>query len=401
MKHKKHDRSLKKQIIPLLPEIKKIVKSIFNAALFKIFLIFFGLVVSIGFIVSIIELKNSNTMFNNLFDGIWWSLVTITTVGYGDKFPQTVSGRILAMTLMLTGIGLTTLISGTIASIFVERRIREGKGLQMIKAKNHIIVCGYNKNIKTVLDGLSYNAEKKVIVLINNMESSEYELLQSSLPNCELKFVKGDFTQEKPLNMASIKTAQTCIIIPDFNKETGFSNSDEKTILACLTIRSLAPDLHISACIVKQESKTHLVRAHIDDIILQDEFVSFLITSSSYNTGISEAVTTMLDYRSSHALHEIDFPPELIGKSFQEAVSWFLTHKKSVLIGIVCREKPVTLDDLLSEDSSAIDMFIKRKFEEAKIIVDEEGFQKKVQLAPDPAYIISENDTAFVIGGNA
>ena len=400
MKHKKnwYSENHKKTIFS---ELYNLLTAIWHSTLMKIFLVFILVVTAIGFIVSNIEVNHNNSMYTNFFDGIWWSLVTITTVGYGDKFPLSVAGRIFAMLLMLSGIALTTLISGTIASIFVERRIREGKGLQMIKAKDHIVVCGYNKNILSVLEGLTHIVVKPTIVLVNAMDSNDFESVQASVPGAVLKFVKGDFTQDKLLTMASIKTARSCIIIPDYNKETGFSNADEKTILACLTIRSLAPDIHITAWIVKPESKSHLIRSHIDDIILQDEFISFLITASGCNSGVSGAVSSMLDYKSAQALHKTSFPAELIGKTFYEAAQWFLVNKKAVLVGVLSQEKSVTLDDLLSDDSSAIDRFIKKKFEEANISVDDASPQTNVKLAPDPSYVITQNDAAFIIGGNA
>jgi len=49
-------------------------------------------------------------------DAVWWSVVTITTVGYGDKYPITTEGRILATILMTAGIGLFGAISGLMAS---------------------------------------------------------------------------------------------------------------------------------------------------------------------------------------------------------------------------------------------------------------------------------------------
>jgi len=52
-------------------------------------------------------------------DAIWWSVATLTTVGYGDLFPVTVEGRILAATLMFSGLGLFGTISGITASLFV------------------------------------------------------------------------------------------------------------------------------------------------------------------------------------------------------------------------------------------------------------------------------------------
>lgn len=52
-------------------------------------------------------------------DAIWWSFVTITTVGYGDKFPVTTEGRIIAAFLMVTGVGLFGTFTGFIAAWFM------------------------------------------------------------------------------------------------------------------------------------------------------------------------------------------------------------------------------------------------------------------------------------------
>lgn len=52
-------------------------------------------------------------------DAVWWSVTTITTVGYGDKYPTTPEGRILAIVLMLSGAGLFGTLSGLVASVFL------------------------------------------------------------------------------------------------------------------------------------------------------------------------------------------------------------------------------------------------------------------------------------------
>jgi voltage-gated potassium channel len=53
-------------------------------------------------------------------DALWWSLVTISTVGYGDKFPVTMEGRVIALMLIFAGIGLFATFTGFLASIFLE-----------------------------------------------------------------------------------------------------------------------------------------------------------------------------------------------------------------------------------------------------------------------------------------
>lgn len=53
-------------------------------------------------------------------DAIWWSITTITTVGYGDRFPVTTEGRLIAVMLMAAGVGLFGVLSGLLASWFME-----------------------------------------------------------------------------------------------------------------------------------------------------------------------------------------------------------------------------------------------------------------------------------------
>ena len=54
-------------------------------------------------------------------DGIWWAIVTASTVGYGDIAPSTVPGRIIAVLLMLVGIGLMSTLAASITSYFVQQ----------------------------------------------------------------------------------------------------------------------------------------------------------------------------------------------------------------------------------------------------------------------------------------
>jgi voltage-gated potassium channel len=58
--------------------------------------------------------------FASFWDGVWWAVVTVTTVGYGDLYPHTVAGRIIAMCVMLLGIGFLAVLTATVASHFVQ-----------------------------------------------------------------------------------------------------------------------------------------------------------------------------------------------------------------------------------------------------------------------------------------
>jgi voltage-gated potassium channel len=58
--------------------------------------------------------------FKSFWDGVWWATVTVTTVGYGDIYPKSVGGRIVAMVVMLVGVGFLAVLTATIASYFVK-----------------------------------------------------------------------------------------------------------------------------------------------------------------------------------------------------------------------------------------------------------------------------------------
>jgi len=70
--------------------------------------------------ITLIERQEVNSNIQTFGDGFWWAITTVTTVGYGDRFPVTTEGRFLAVGLMVMGISLFGVISATIAATFVK-----------------------------------------------------------------------------------------------------------------------------------------------------------------------------------------------------------------------------------------------------------------------------------------
>ena len=79
--------------------------------------LFFGYISAIQ--ITITERVSPSGNINNFSDGLWWAFTTITTVGYGDHYPTTSEGRIIAVCLMILGISLLGVVSATIAAWFV------------------------------------------------------------------------------------------------------------------------------------------------------------------------------------------------------------------------------------------------------------------------------------------
>ena len=97
--------------------------------------------------VLICEQQNPNANIQTAEDAIWWSVTTITTVGYGDKYPVTTEGRIVAMVLMISGIGLFGAMTGLAASYFLHPKQKD------IEQVENEILSRLDK-IEEKLDGL-------------------------------------------------------------------------------------------------------------------------------------------------------------------------------------------------------------------------------------------------------
>jgi voltage-gated potassium channel len=116
--------------------------------------------------------RSRNEGFRSIEDGIWWALVTVTTIGYGDRYPITTSGRLVAGVVVLFGMGMAGIVTAKIASILVERRIKEGRGLsEAHDLSGHFVIMGWKPDIHLLLrDVLTANPglAPERIVLVNS-----------------------------------------------------------------------------------------------------------------------------------------------------------------------------------------------------------------------------------------
>lgn len=104
-------------------------------------------------------------------DAIWWSFVTTTTVGYGDISPSTTMGRIIASILMITGIGFIGMLTSTISSYFIDKRLNNTLNNKLGDFKSKIIV-----DIKSKLDNFDDLSNEDIDNICNVLKALKKKL---------------------------------------------------------------------------------------------------------------------------------------------------------------------------------------------------------------------------------
>jgi voltage-gated potassium channel len=104
--------------------IESILKhhSLFRVLIAVVATLFIG-----AWLVLLFEEKTKGSNIHDYPDALWWAIVTVTTVGYGDRFPVTEGGRVVAVILMLVGIGLIGVLTATVASVFIKEHTDANK----------------------------------------------------------------------------------------------------------------------------------------------------------------------------------------------------------------------------------------------------------------------------------
>ena len=309
--------------------------------------------------------KTGGDFGSRIGQGIWWAAVTITTVGYGDVVPKTWGGRLVGVGLMLSGVILLSLTTATIASVFIERKIRRERGLESISAHDHIIILGWHHRGTQILKNLFYRIDRRTaVILINNLPPEQFESLKSEFEGYPLHYIRGDFTHEEVLLKADLGQARRAVILADRVDNPPREQVDQRTLLAALAIKSLNPKVEICAEILYQENRMHLERAHVEDIILRGEYDSALIASATESAGLFKVLQTLLSPEGPN-FYALEIPARFKGAVLKVFAAHLKERNQALLIGLFTEGQRLKLEDLLSGEHSAIDDFIYRKFNEA------------------------------------
>jgi len=279
--------------------------------------------------------------FANLLESYWWSLVTMTTVGYGDKYPITYWGRTVASLTMIFGMTTFSIFSARIISFIIERSLKEGSGLANIDTiNNHLVICGWKKNMNYVLENIikfdpELNREK--IVLIANIDPENFNSLQHNNRLFEdVKFVKGDPFSGNVLRRGSVQTAQKVLILANEIEGLTENEVDNLTVMTVLAVKNLKKKITVCAEILDAKFEGFLIQAGCDEIIYSRKYSTKLLGNVIAQPGLTSIVNCLLDneQNSTSRITIEKIPGEYINKTYKD-LNQYVKQQNQHLIGIL------------------------------------------------------------------
>jgi voltage-gated potassium channel len=216
-------------------------------------LIMLGMVLAIGtFGYMIIENWS-------LLDALYMTVITITTVGFGEIRQVHGSGRIFTIFLIFMGMGIMAYTLGMVAQSMVEIQVnslfgRKKLGASIKSIRGHYILCGFNRMGKIIAQELR-SRKIPLLVVDNNPE------LKESIEQLELPYIIDDATNEDVLIEAGIERARGLIALV---------SSDADNLFITMTARGLNPQLFIIVRADEESTQKKLLRAGADRVVLPD-----------------------------------------------------------------------------------------------------------------------------------
>ena len=295
------------------------------------------LVSLIGYIILLVlivnlEKENPESGIKSLYDAVWWSTVTLTSVGYGDLVPTTSGGRLVGFVFLFGSLTIFAVLIGQITSIMNNLRENKRLGQYGTNLKNHALIVGWNSFGKTVTDQL-IGAGKQVAVITKI--KTDIDFIRENYPPSKVFALYTDYHTIDHLNKANIKdTSMVFVNLED----------DTEKLVYILNLKKNFADLKYIVSLDNADLKQTFVAAGVTYALSKNEIASKLLASYIFEPDVATFNEEIIAVAETDELYDIKQYQVLksnpyVGLQYNKVFYEIKRACNAVLVGMVkCEE---------------------------------------------------------------
>ena len=291
--------------------------------------IFVAIVIFISSVlIYTMEAQYANSSIHTLFEAFYWSIVTISTVGYGDIVPVSDEGRIVAVIVILSGVAVLAFTTSLFVSAFTEKidEILEIKSVENVsKLKRFYLICGYDKVAVEVARKLSSHGYW-IVVLDGNLSHINEAKKDGYLA---LHYNPGDVESYKKLNIDIKRQVKAILCLHE---------DDVKNVYAALTIRSIEANIFILALLMEDSNRKKLLFVGINKIVYPQELVGLITKEFVGKPAAFEVIHELRNESSEAVIDELGITQRIV-ESFPTIGHLHNQQYRIVLLGLYKTKK--------------------------------------------------------------
>lgn len=294
---------------------------------------FTGVLTSFVLIAALLPLAERGAEGGNIAtfsDALWYALVTLTTVGYGDYYPVTPLGQALGGVFILSSLGVLGLLIGQIGEAIAAHRERRRLGHHGFMGSEHIVVIGYNPLVEDVIEDL-LASERHVVVVTR--DKSEIDDIHEAFPQDEVFALYASYDDAKLMAHANLGGAFRVLLSLD---------EDTAALVTLLQLKRKYPRQTYVVSVGNAELIDVFYSAGAAHVISTGEVTAMLVASLIFEPDVAEYIRELITAGDGDAQsagfdiqqYRIREGQRFDGATFGEAHRWLYENHRVVAVAM-------------------------------------------------------------------
>lgn len=300
---------------------KQIVRIVYSLAAFvaAYLLLLLGLLA--------VERGAEGSSIHSFGDALWYSVVTLTTVGYGDMYPVSPVGRIFGYLFVIASIGVLGYLIGQLTSLINNIREQRQFGLRGTSFTHHVIIIGWNRFARSVVDNLVHTGTRVAVVTDNK---DHLTMVKNTYPSKQVFTLFSDYHNFTLIRRANIDKASMVFINLD--------DDAEKLVYYVNCKRRFPETVPYTVIPDNPELISTFRNAGVQNVLSKDQIAAKVIASYVFEPDVAayaEDLMTAASEKTQYDIQQYRLKPEnpYAGKTYREALQGLYKEFNAVLIG--------------------------------------------------------------------